>query len=193
MDPCEKEQTDALMSMTLQTREEITCSAQVNNCLFFLLNVSNIWFKATRAGLCFPSLQHALRLLAFRQIHKVLGMESLPVSKANARNRKRRRDVSESGEGEGEGKKDKKEEEASAWPLPSKAEEFARLETCRMSLSFFYFGKNPNMQLHTSKITLALHVTHLLKSWRRSLRSFGADVSRPGHNSFTCICSCCVL
>ncbi|XP_037530582.1 zinc finger RNA-binding protein [Nematolebias whitei] len=85
MDPCEKEQTDALMSMTLQAREEITASAQ-----------------------------HALRLLAFRQIHKVLGMESLPVSKASARNRKRRRDVSESGEGEGEGKKDKKEEEATA-------------------------------------------------------------------------------
>lgn len=62
--------------------------------------------------------QHALRLLAFRQIHKVLGMESLPASKASARNRKRRREVSETGEGEGEGKKDKKEEAASAWPLP---------------------------------------------------------------------------
>uniref|UniRef100_A0A672HMQ4 Zinc finger RNA-binding protein n=1 Tax=Salarias fasciatus TaxID=181472 RepID=A0A672HMQ4_SALFA len=81
MDPCEKEPTDALETMSLQAREEITASAQ-----------------------------HALRLLAFRQIHKVLGMESLPVSKASARNRKRRRDVSETGEGEGEGKKDKKEE-----------------------------------------------------------------------------------
>ncbi|XP_029938934.1 zinc finger RNA-binding protein isoform X3 [Salarias fasciatus] len=85
MDPCEKEPTDALETMSLQAREEITASAQ-----------------------------HALRLLAFRQIHKVLGMESLPVSKASARNRKRRRDVSETGEGEGEGKKDKKEESASA-------------------------------------------------------------------------------
>ncbi|XP_013886890.1 zinc finger RNA-binding protein isoform X2 [Austrofundulus limnaeus] len=85
MDPCEKEQTDALESMTLQAREDITASAQ-----------------------------HALRLLAFRQIHKVLGMESLPVSKESARNRKRRRDVSETGEGEGEGKKDKKEDEATA-------------------------------------------------------------------------------
>lgn len=55
--------------------------------------------------------QNALRLVAFRQIHKVLGMEPLPVSKAAARNRKRRRDGSDSGEGEGEGKKDKKEEE----------------------------------------------------------------------------------
>uniref|UniRef100_A0A3Q0RIF2 Zinc finger RNA binding protein 2 n=1 Tax=Amphilophus citrinellus TaxID=61819 RepID=A0A3Q0RIF2_AMPCI len=78
MDPCEKEPTDALESMALQAREDITASAQ-----------------------------HALRLLAFRQIHKVLGMESLPASKASARNRKRRRDVSETGEGEGEGKKDK--------------------------------------------------------------------------------------
>ncbi|XP_015255362.1 PREDICTED: zinc finger RNA-binding protein-like isoform X7 [Cyprinodon variegatus] len=81
MDPCEKEPTDALKSMKLQAREDVTASAQ-----------------------------HALRLLAFRQIHKVLGMESLPASKASARNRKRRRDISDTGEGEGEGKKDKKEE-----------------------------------------------------------------------------------
>ncbi|XP_076009172.1 zinc finger RNA-binding protein 2 [Genypterus blacodes] len=85
MDPCEKEPTDALGSMVPQAREDITASAQ-----------------------------HALRLLAFRQIHKVLGMESLPASKASARNRKRRRDVSDPGEGEGEGKKDKKEDETSA-------------------------------------------------------------------------------
>ncbi|XP_062250889.1 zinc finger RNA-binding protein isoform X1 [Platichthys flesus] len=87
MDPCENESTDALGTMMLQDREDITASAQ-----------------------------HALRLLAFRQIHKVLGMESLPASKASARNRKRRRDVSDMGEveGEGEGKKDKKEEAESA-------------------------------------------------------------------------------
>ncbi|XP_011472887.1 zinc finger RNA-binding protein isoform X2 [Oryzias latipes] len=85
LDPCEKEQTDALKGVNLQAREDITASAQ-----------------------------HALRLLAFRQIHKVLGMESLPASKASARNRKRRRDVGEAGEGEGEGKKDKKEEATSA-------------------------------------------------------------------------------
>ncbi|KAJ8278606.1 hypothetical protein COCON_G00056720 [Conger conger] len=81
LDPCEKDQMDALESMTNQAREDITASAQ-----------------------------HALRLLAFRQIHKVLGMESLPAAKAGARNRKRRRDGSETGEGEGEGKKDKKED-----------------------------------------------------------------------------------
>ncbi|XP_066503455.1 zinc finger RNA-binding protein isoform X2 [Hoplias malabaricus] len=51
---------------------------------------------------------HALRLLAFRQIHKVLGMDSLPLPKASARSRKRRRDCTD--EGEGEGKKDKKED-----------------------------------------------------------------------------------
>ncbi|XP_068176370.1 zinc finger RNA-binding protein isoform X2 [Antennarius striatus] len=83
MDPCEKEPTDALESMILQAREDITASAQ-----------------------------HALRLLAFRQIHKVLDMESLPASKASARNRKRRRDGGD--EGEGEGKKDKKEDAESA-------------------------------------------------------------------------------
>ncbi|KAG5850776.1 hypothetical protein ANANG_G00086040 [Anguilla anguilla] len=81
LDPCEKDQIDALERMTNQAREDVTASAQ-----------------------------HALRLLAFRQIHKVLGMESLPAAKASARNRKRRRDGSETGEGEGEGKKDKKED-----------------------------------------------------------------------------------
>uniref|UniRef100_A0A8C6Q9K0 Zinc finger RNA-binding protein n=1 Tax=Nothobranchius furzeri TaxID=105023 RepID=A0A8C6Q9K0_NOTFU len=85
MDPCEKEPTNALESMKLQAREDITASAQ-----------------------------HALRLLAFRQIHKVLGIDSLPASKASARNRKRRWDINETGEGEGEGKKDKKEEEAAS-------------------------------------------------------------------------------
>ncbi|KAK5907763.1 hypothetical protein CesoFtcFv8_005579 [Champsocephalus esox] len=84
-DPCEKDTTDTLDTMMLQAREDITASAQ-----------------------------HALRLLAFRQIHKVLGMESLPASKASARNRKRRRDGTEATEGEGEGKKDKKEDSESA-------------------------------------------------------------------------------
>lgn len=45
-------------------------------------------------------LQHALRLIAFRQIHKVLGMDPLPPPKFTRGrfNRKRRRDNS-SGEG----------------------------------------------------------------------------------------------
>lgn len=58
----------------------------------------------------FSGFQQALRLLAFRQIHTILGMEPLPTSKAGSRNRKRRLDGSNAGEGEGEGKKDKKEE-----------------------------------------------------------------------------------
>ncbi|XP_056098668.1 zinc finger RNA-binding protein isoform X2 [Rhinichthys klamathensis goyatoka] len=80
-DPCEKGQTDSLGSMSKQAREDVTASAQ-----------------------------HALRLLAFRQIHKVLGMGSLAASKAAARNRKRRREASDPGEGETDGKKDKKED-----------------------------------------------------------------------------------
>lgn len=55
----------------------------------------------------------ALRLLAFRQIHKVLGMDPLPQlnPRFNVRNnRKRRRDNSDGTDGfEGEGKKDKKD------------------------------------------------------------------------------------
>ncbi|XP_039291688.1 zinc finger RNA-binding protein [Nilaparvata lugens] len=96
MDPCEKEPTDAIQSLTPQQREDITASAQ-----------------------------HALRLMAFRQIHKVLGMEMLqPPAKYRGGGgvggqrgfaRKRRRDNS-TGEGNeseaGDGKKDKKDETA---------------------------------------------------------------------------------
>ncbi|XP_023932423.1 zinc finger RNA-binding protein [Lingula anatina] len=87
LDPCEKEPTDAAGSLTNQEREDITASAQ-----------------------------HALRLIAFRQIHKVLGMDQLPAPRFQRRpfgNRKRRR-TNSTGEGEaneGDGKKDKKEGE----------------------------------------------------------------------------------
>jgi zinc finger RNA-binding protein len=84
MDPCEKDPLDAASDMTSQEREDITASAQ-----------------------------HALRLVAFRQIHKVLGMDPLPAPAKpqwGRFNRKRRRDNS-TGEGEdADGKKDKKEE-----------------------------------------------------------------------------------
>ncbi|XP_071636685.1 zinc finger RNA-binding protein isoform X2 [Temnothorax longispinosus] len=83
-DPCEKEPVDAIGNMTSQQREDITASAQ-----------------------------HALRLVAFRQIHKVLGMEQLPPPKFKGRfARKRRRDNS-NGEGTDSeaSKKDKKAEE----------------------------------------------------------------------------------
>ncbi|KAK6191667.1 hypothetical protein SNE40_003295 [Patella caerulea] len=84
-DPCEKEPTDAAGSLTNQQREEITASAQ-----------------------------HALRLIAFRQIHKVLGMDPAPLPKFTKQRfnpRKRRRTNSAGGEVDdaaGE-KKDKKD------------------------------------------------------------------------------------
>ncbi|XP_077573885.1 zinc finger RNA-binding protein [Stigmatopora nigra] len=81
LDPCEKEPTDVLDCMGVQDREDVTARAQ-----------------------------HALRLLAFRQIHEVLGMDSVPSTKAAARSRKRRRDANEMSERGGEGKKDKKED-----------------------------------------------------------------------------------
>jgi len=85
MDPCEKEPLDAVAGMTVQEREDITASAQ-----------------------------HALRLVAFRQIHKVLGMDALPPpEKLTFRRfggRKRRREGSTEGPEEGEGKKDKKDD-----------------------------------------------------------------------------------
>ncbi|CAL8357097.1 unnamed protein product [Boreogadus saida] len=49
-DPCERESTDAIGHLEPQQREELTASAQ-----------------------------HALRLSAFRQLHKVLGMDIVPV------------------------------------------------------------------------------------------------------------------
>ena len=49
-DPCEKEPTDVLNTLTLQDKENITASVQ-----------------------------HTLRLIAFRQIHQVLNMEQLPI------------------------------------------------------------------------------------------------------------------
>jgi len=88
VDPCEKEPADTLSGLTAQEREDITASAQ-----------------------------HALRLMAFRQVHKILGMDPLPPPKFNRGkfNRKRRRDNS-SGENDdaeaGDGKKDKKEDES---------------------------------------------------------------------------------
>lgn len=48
LDPCEKEKTDAAANMSIQEREDITAAAQ-----------------------------HALRLMGFRQLHKVLGIEPL--------------------------------------------------------------------------------------------------------------------
>ena len=52
-------------------------------------------------------LQHALRLISFRQIHKVLGMDSLPAPKymQNKRgNPRKRRRTNSTGEGADEGK-----------------------------------------------------------------------------------------
>ncbi|XP_023421315.2 zinc finger RNA-binding protein 2 isoform X2 [Cavia porcellus] len=60
-DPCEKDRVDVLESMTLQEREDVTASAQ-----------------------------HALRMVAFRQIHKVLGIDPLP---PRLRFRKRPREI----------------------------------------------------------------------------------------------------
>jgi len=84
LDPCEKEPTDAAFELTNQEREDITASAQ-----------------------------HALRLIAFRQVHKVLGIDPLPPPKQWRFARKRRRDSSTADGGEADqveaGKKDKKD------------------------------------------------------------------------------------
>uniref|UniRef100_A0A8D0CHV3 Zinc finger RNA-binding protein n=1 Tax=Scleropages formosus TaxID=113540 RepID=A0A8D0CHV3_SCLFO len=84
LDPCEKNPEDTLGAMSEQQREDITSSAQF-----------------------------ALRLLAFRQIHKVLGMDPLPQmnGRFSIRNNRKRRHENNDGadSSEGEGKKDKKD------------------------------------------------------------------------------------
>lgn len=77
MDPCEKEPVDALNGLTKQQREDITVTAQ-----------------------------QFLRYIAFRQIHKVLGMDPLPIQKYQGNrpwkfntSRKRRRSGTETSEG----------------------------------------------------------------------------------------------
>ncbi|KAL9696497.1 hypothetical protein quinque_016076 [Culex quinquefasciatus] len=86
LDPCEKEPEDALATLSKQQREDVTVSAQM-----------------------------FLRFIAFRQIHKVLGMEPLPppkfVGNRNWRfNRKRRRSGTEGADNEADGKMVKKED-----------------------------------------------------------------------------------
>uniref|UniRef100_A0A3Q2YHV2 Zinc finger RNA-binding protein n=1 Tax=Hippocampus comes TaxID=109280 RepID=A0A3Q2YHV2_HIPCM len=88
MDPCEKSTVDTLTAIGEQEREDITLSAQF-----------------------------ALRLLAFRHIHKVLGMDPLPQTNprfaVNNSSRKRRHENSDGADSfEGEGKKDKKDYES---------------------------------------------------------------------------------
>lgn len=90
-DPCEKDAVDCSAPMTAQEREDITASAQ-----------------------------HALRLIAFRQIYKVLGMEALPPPRFHPRGRPpfnpRKRQHSSTDEGQGDtadtGKLVKKEDQA---------------------------------------------------------------------------------
>ncbi|CAH0552579.1 unnamed protein product [Brassicogethes aeneus] len=74
-DPCEKDSPDAAAALTAQQREDLTCSAQ-----------------------------YALRLIAYRQIFKVLGMDPLPTQQKLFRRdrsaRKRRRSGGEQADSE---------------------------------------------------------------------------------------------
>ncbi|XGW21944.1 hypothetical protein V3C99_004701 [Haemonchus contortus] len=79
-DPCEKEAVDVLAPLTGQQREAITASAQ-----------------------------HALRLIAFNQLYKVLGLERLPDVRPPLTDRKRPMDTASAAE---DVKKDKKEGES---------------------------------------------------------------------------------
>lgn len=74
-DPCEKEAIDAIDHLDLQQREDITISAQVSWIKHEKLVHMVINYKSKP---CFWHVQHALRLSAFGQLHKVLGMDPLP-------------------------------------------------------------------------------------------------------------------
>ncbi|KAG5884874.1 hypothetical protein JTB14_025038 [Gonioctena quinquepunctata] len=71
-DPCEKDNPDATSALNAQQREDLTCSAQ-----------------------------YALRLIAYRQIYKVLGMDPLPAPKGFRRDRFARKRRRSGGEPEG--------------------------------------------------------------------------------------------
>ncbi|XP_044756419.1 zinc finger RNA-binding protein isoform X7 [Coccinella septempunctata] len=72
-DPCEKDSPDAAAALTVQQREDLTCSSQ-----------------------------YALRLIAYRQIYKVLGMDPLPApQKVFRRDRSARKRRRSGGEQEG--------------------------------------------------------------------------------------------
>lgn len=63
-------------------------------------SVSHVWGPGTRPGRSILTrscgLQHALRMVAFRQIHEVLGMDPLPPRhRPGARSRKRPREALE--------------------------------------------------------------------------------------------------
>ncbi|CAB0006927.1 unnamed protein product [Nesidiocoris tenuis] len=108
-DPCEREPTDASANMTIQERTDITASAQVNQLVVVLSpEKTNYYDFDDLINRLF--VQHALRLMAFRQIHKVLGMAPIPPPRGalnrhnNQRfNRKRRRDNSTGENNDSEG------------------------------------------------------------------------------------------
>ncbi|KAF8365836.1 hypothetical protein PRIPAC_83665 [Pristionchus pacificus] len=77
LDPCEKDGKSVLAALSAQDRENITSSAQ-----------------------------HALRLIAFGQIHKILGMEKLPAASPPPSERKRPREEEE-GAAKADGEKTK--------------------------------------------------------------------------------------
>lgn len=73
----------------------------------FLVYVVGIWHQMNIHVFCVFSKQHALRLIAFRQINKVLGMDPLPQPKFQQGKRitRKRRRTTSTGEGEtGEGR-----------------------------------------------------------------------------------------
>ncbi|XP_017781830.1 PREDICTED: zinc finger RNA-binding protein isoform X2 [Nicrophorus vespilloides] len=94
-DPCEKDSPDAAAALTSQQREDLTCSAQ-----------------------------YALRLIAYRQIYKVLGMDQLPIQQKVFRRdsrsaRKRRRSGGEQPDSESDtGKMVKTEGDSAPAPEP---------------------------------------------------------------------------
>ncbi|GMT31132.1 hypothetical protein PFISCL1PPCAC_22429 [Pristionchus fissidentatus] len=82
LDPCEKETVNVLASLSAQDRENITSSAQ-----------------------------HALRLIAFGQIHKILGMEKMVPAPSPPNGERKRPRQKEANGAAGDAKKDKPDEE----------------------------------------------------------------------------------
>lgn len=110
LDPCEKTPSNALAGLSKQDLEDITVSAQVKIMLFMLPKIIMLIDRTIEVALLsisnrsflFP--QHCLRLLAFRQIHKVLGIDQVQM---RGRKKKLENENGEASEGDAEKTKKK--------------------------------------------------------------------------------------
>ncbi|GMR54004.1 hypothetical protein PMAYCL1PPCAC_24199 [Pristionchus mayeri] len=119
-DPCEKEPVNVLTCLSPQDRENITSSAQ-----------------------------HALRLIAFGQIHKILGMDKLAPSVSPPSERKRPREEGDNSEAaDGDAKKDKPNEDSEKKEVDTTSKD--AVETSEIKVKIEDEAKTGNVKMETN-------------------------------------------